>query len=239
MNKLFRTGCRIVLLFGFISIAALSSGCWRGVSREVLASVLLVQGDVAYQGTEEDPSTPLTLETNPGPRSVLRTSGTGRADIALVPGALLQMSAASELRIEELRVAKDGNETEDGMRERAARVRLNRGSIRIVIDRKDESDLHFAVATGDVTLNANESCVWYVRVADGKTRVTCARGKAYARIGSSKPTIVEAGYFAEWPAGSVGVAGEDAAAQIDFRAALEAEQRLRQLQHERLNRRPF
>jgi hypothetical protein len=237
MNKLFRMDGRAALLLGLASAAALSSGCWRGVSREVLATVLSVQGDVVYQGAEQRFSTPLTLETNAGAGSVLRTSGTGQADLALIPGALLHISGDSEVRIEELRLTKDGNETEDGMRERAARLKLNRGVINLVVDRTDAADLRFVVATGEVTLNADESCVWRVSVADGKTRVTCARGKAYARTGSSKPTIVEAGYFEEWPAGLVGVASENA--QIDLSAALEAEHRLRQLQQERVNRRPF
>jgi hypothetical protein len=239
MNKLFRMDCRAVLLFGVAATAALSSGCWRGVSREVLATVLSVQGDVVYQGAEQHSSTPLTLETNAGSGSVLRTSGSGQADLALIPGALLHISGESEVRIEELGLTKDGNETEDGMRARAARLRLNRGMITLVVDRTDAADLRFVVATGDVTLNADQSCVWCVRVAENKTRVTCVRGKAYARTGSSKQTIVQAGYFEEWPAGLVGVASKNAGAQIDLRAALEAQQRLRQRQQERRNRRPF
>jgi FecR protein len=237
MNKLFRMDGRAALLLGLASTAALSSGCWRGFSREVLATVLSVQGDVVYQDIEQPSSTPLTLETNAGSRSVLRTSETGQADLALIPGALLHISGDSEVRIEELRLTKDGNETEDGMRERAARLRLNRGMITLVVDRTDAADLRFVVATGDVTLNADQSCVWRVSVAAGKTRVTCARGKAHARTASSKPTIVEAGYFEEWPAGLAGVASANA--RNDLSAALEAEQRLRQLQQKRLNRRPF
>lgn len=239
MNKLFHTGCRIVLLFGLVSIAALSSGCWRGVSREVLASVLLVQGDVVYQGTVEDPSTPLTLETNPSARSVLRTSGTGRADLALVPGALLHISGDSEVRIEELRLTKDGNETEDGMRERAARVRLNRGSVSIVFDRRDESDVRFAIVTPDATITVDSDCVCRVAVAKGQTRLTCARGKAYARAEGAETAVVKAGYFGEWPNGTTATAAEDPRAQIDVAEAIEAERTLRELQAVQSKRRPF
>ena len=238
MNKLFSTEGHTVLLFGLISVAALSSGCWRGVSRQVLATVLSFHGDVAYQGSEQERSQPLTLETNPGSGSVLRTSGGGRADLALIPGALLHISSNSEVRIEELRLTKDGNETEDGMRERTARVSLKRGSVTIVVERRDESELRFAIGTIAGKLSADQDCVCQVHLDNGHGRVTCVRGKAYAAGTNSEPTTIKEGYFQKWPGGAIAPAEEDARAQADVADTLEAARVLQQLQLAQVNRRP-
>jgi hypothetical protein len=239
MNKLLSAGFRTVLLFGLISVAALSSGCWRGVSRQVLATVLAFDGDVAYQGSEQAPSQPVTLETSPGSGSVLRTSSGGRAELVLVPGALLHIASNSEVRMEELRLTKDGNETEDGMRERAARISLGHGSVSIVFERRDESEMRFAIVTPNATINVDSDCVFHVAVEKGRTRLTCARGKAYAQTGGAETSVVKAGYFGEWPNGTAATAAEDPRAQIDVADAFEAERILRELQREQSKRRPF
>ena len=205
----------------------------------MLATVLALQGEVVCQTSEQTAANPLRLGANPGSGTILRTSSDGRADLVLVPGALLQISGDSEVRIEQLLLTKDGNETEDGMRERVARVSLNRGSLTVVFNREDASELRFTVATVGVTLSADDNCVWRVRVEGGKTRMTCARGKASVSTGGSEPAVINAGYFCEWPGGAVRLATDDARAKRDLSEALDAEQRLRQLQQARLNRRPF
>ena len=230
---------RAAFLICVVSSAALMTGCWTGVSRQVLATVLSVQGEVVYQMEGRDRFGSLTLQTNPGPGSLLRTAADAQANLALVPGALLQISGNSELKIEELLLGKDGNETQDGMRKRAARVRLNRGSIDIVYERRDESELRFSVSTLAVTISADEDCVCQVRVQNEKTRVTCVRGKAYASTGNSEPSIIKAGYFQEWPSGAIASAADDARAQIDVTDAVKAERDLQELQSRRLDRPPF
>ena len=112
-------------------------------------------------------------------------------------------------------VNKDGNETEDGMRKRAARIRLNAGSITAVFERRDASELRFAIAVPRITVNADDSSVCHFRVAGDQTRVTCARGKAYVSTGSSEPVTLKAGYLQQWPNGSAVAASEDATGQRD------------------------
>ena len=230
---------RAAFLSCLVSTAALMTGCWEGVSRQVLGTVLSVRGEVVYQKDKEAGFHSLTLQANPGPGSVLRTGSEGRANLALVPGALVQVSGNSELKIEELRLTKEGNETADGMRKRTARVRLNRGSVNIVFERRDTSELRFAFSTRDVTISADEDCVCRVSVQNESTRVTCVRGKAYAWAGNSEPSIVKAGYSQEWPPGLMTIAADDARAQTDVTDALEAERELRQLQDKQTDRLPF
>jgi hypothetical protein len=230
---------RAAFLVCVISSAALMTGCWAGVSRQVLATVLSVRGEVVYQMDGRDRVRSLTLQTNPGPGSLLRTAGDARAHLELVPGALVQISGNSELKIEELLLRKDGNETGAGMRKRTARVRLNRGSINIVFERRDESELRFTVGTRDVTISADGDCVSQVRVESEKTRLTCVYGRAYAWTGNPEPSIVKAGYFQEWPSGSMTIAANDMRGQIDVTEALDARRELEELQLGQLNRPPF
>jgi len=230
---------RAAFLFCLGSCVALMTGCRGGVSRQVLARVLSVQGEVVYQMDGRDRFRSLTLETNPGPGSLLQTAGDAQANFALVPGALVQISGNSELKIEELLLRKDGNETEDGMRKRTARVRLNRGSINIVFEQRDESEIRFTVGTPQVIISLYEDCVSQIRVENATTRVTCARGEVYVWTANPKPSVVKAGYFQEWPSGVTAASADDVRGQIDVTEALEAERELQELQLRRLNRPTF
>jgi hypothetical protein len=209
------------------------------VSRSVLATVLSNQGEVVYQKSEQEKAEPLASKTNPGSGSVLRTSHDAEVNLALLPGALVHISGDSEVRIEELLLGKDGNETEDGVRNRTARVELNRGNISVVFERRDDSDSRFAIVTPGVIITANEDCVCHLQVDNGKTRVTCARGKLYGAASAAEAVTIKAGYFQEWPGGQTRAATDEAVAQGDVADALEAEVALQQLQRERLKRRPF
>lgn len=226
-------------LFCLSCCAALLSGCWSGVSRHVLATVLETRGEVAYQARNANRFTSLTTEAKPGAGSVLRTAPDAQVSLSLLPGALVQLSGNSDLRIEELLLTKDGNETEDGMRKRAARVRLNHGSATVVFERRDDSEVRFTVATLAVTVTANEDCVCQINVESAKTLIACARGKVYATAGGAEPAIVKAGYYQEWPGGTTRAAENDARAQAAIADSLAAEQALRALAREQIKRRAF
>ena len=59
----------------------------------------------------------------------VRTSDGASINLALIPGAFVQLSGNSEIKIEDLSLTKDGNETAGGMLDRRARIRLNRGRL--------------------------------------------------------------------------------------------------------------
>src|SRR6266851_9349331 len=87
------------------------SGCWEGMSRQVVATILSRRGQIVYSSKEGGGFEPVSPETKLGAGSTLRTSTDGEINIALIPGALAQISDNSELKIEELELTKDGNET--------------------------------------------------------------------------------------------------------------------------------
>ena len=232
---------RVVPIFSLAVFCASLTGCWQGVSRGVLATVLFVRGQ-AVCGTEgRNDFHPITSQTNPGAGRILRTFDDARVDLALLPGALVQIPGNSELKIEELSLTKDGNETGDGISKRIVRVQLNRGKIIALFRGSNESATRFTISTRQATISSDQNCLFQVQAEDIKTRLTCARGKVYASQGDHQMSVIEAGYFQECPSnGSAAMStADDARGQIDVTDALEAERELRQLQPEQRARRPF
>ena len=116
---------RVVLIFSFAVACVSLSGCWQGMTREVLATVLSVRGEAAWAMEGRNDVRPITSQTKFGTGSIVRTFQDAQIDMTLVPGALARISSNSELKIEKLRLSKDGNETEDGMRSRVVGCRVN------------------------------------------------------------------------------------------------------------------
>src|SRR6266487_3342566 len=155
---------------------ALASGCWQGVTREVVAIVLSVRGETGYGIEGQSEFYPITSQTNPGAGRILRTFDGAQVDLALLPGALVRLSGNSEIKIEELSLTKDGNETGEGIGKRVVRMQLNRGKIIALFQQSDESGARFAIGAGQVTISGDQKCLFQIQVEDTKTRLTCVRG---------------------------------------------------------------
>lgn len=162
-------------------------------------------------------------------------------DLGLIAGALAQMSSNSEIKIEELKISKDGNQTRGGMRSRSGRIRLSRGTITVLFSESDKSTSQFAITTPAVTVTPDSDCLFRVQRDDTTTRVTCVQGKVHAAIGVQPAMAIGTGYFQQWPSTRPEpvAASEDAAAQIDITNSLEIETQLRELGAGWRNRRPF
>ncbi len=231
---------RVVPIFFFAIFCAPLTGCWQGVSREVLATVLSVRGEAVWAMEGRNDFRPIKSQTKFGAGSIARTFQDAQIDVSLVPGSLAQISGNSEIKIEELRLTKDGNETDDGMRSRIVRVQLNRGKISILFQRRDQSEMRFTIGTRHATISADGNCLFQIQVEDAKTRLTCVRGNVYVSQANHQ-TVMDAGYFQEWPSDRSAAisAVDDARGQIDITDTLEAERDLQKLQSEQQLRRPF
>jgi hypothetical protein len=172
---------------------------------------------------------------------IVRSSEGASLDVQLVPGALARLSAGSEMTIEELKVVKDGNDTADGMRNRSARVRLNRGKILILFSRSSRGGLQVAVSTNQVTATPDSDCLFSVWTDGARTRVTCARDKVSASDGAQSRVAINAGFFQNWPqtAPKPLQAAGNADAQLDIREAIEAERQVLDEASALQNHRPF
>ena len=220
----------------------LANGCWKGVGRATTAAaVLSVQGRVIFWNAEQNNFQPVTLNSRIHDGDTVRTSDGALMDLALIPAALTHVSANSEIKIEELRLTKDGNQTDGGMRDRSARIRLGEGSITILFSKTDQSASHFSIDAPQVRISADSDCLFRAETNDTRTRVTCGRGKIYAAAGARAPVTITAGYFQQWPSARPGPlsAADDAIGQIDITESLEIGHQLRKLQFDWQNRRPF
>ena len=228
---------RRACLFSFVLLlGGLLTGCWEGISRQVLATVLSLHGEVVYLSKGSTNFRPANSQAKLSAGAVLKTSSGARANLVLIPGALAQVSGDSELKINELKLRKDGNETGDAMRERIARVELRRGGMVVLF----EGVARFTIETREATIRVLPSCLLRLDVDESGTRATCVSGKFYATPKNGQVVEVDAGYFREWPSerGAVS-ATEDRRGQTDTTATLEAARELQELAVAQRYRLPF
>jgi len=218
-----------------------ATGCSKGISRGTAATVLFVKGTVVFGSAEQNNFQPVTLKSRIHDGNIVRTRDGASIDLALIPAAFAQVSGNSEIKIEELRIVKDGNQTDDGMRDRSARIRLSRGKITILFSRNDKSASQFSIRSRQVMISGDSDCLFRVQTDDTRTRITCVRGEIYACTGAQPPVTIGAGYFQQWPSTHPEpvAAADDETAQIDITDSLEIGNRWRELRAGWQNRRPF
>lgn len=227
---------RACLFSSVLLLGGLLTGCWEGISRQVLATVLSLHGEVVYLSKGSTNFRPVNSQAKLSAGAVLKTSSGAQIDLVLIPGALGQVSGDSELKIDELSLTKDGNETGDAMRERIARIELRRGGMVVLF----EGVAHFTIQTREATIRVLPSCLLRLDVDESEVRATCVRGKFYATPQNGQIVAVDAGYFREWPSerGAVSAA-EDRRGQTDTTATLEAARELQELAAAQRDRLPF
>src|SRR5207237_6759334 len=79
--------------------AFLLSGCWEGMSRQVVATILSLRGQIVYSSKEGGNFEPISSETKLGAGSTVRTPIDGAINLALISGALTHISCDSELKV--------------------------------------------------------------------------------------------------------------------------------------------
>ncbi len=230
-------------LFG--SVLALcflfGNGCSKGITRETAATVFFVKGDVVFGSAERNQFQPVTPRSRIRGRDTVRTSDGASINLALVPGAFVQLSGNSAIKIEELRLTKDGNETAAAMLDRSARIQLNRGKVSILFSRPDRSASYLAVTTSQSTITPDSDCLFSVWTDGTTTRATCGRGEVIASGDGQSTVKIAAGYFYQWPtaANEPVAATAEGGAQMDIRTSLEAEKELLDQAARWQNRRVF
>jgi hypothetical protein len=205
-----------------------ATGCFKGVTRATVATVFFVRGNVVFGNAERNHFQSVTSKSKIHAGDTVRTSNGASINLALIPGAFVQVPENSEIEIEDLRVTKDGNETAGGMLDRRARIRLKHGKIVSLFSRSDTSGSHFDVTTSQVTLTPESDCLFSVWTDGTTSRAACGRGEVSASADAQPPVRIAAGYFSQWPTASKepNAATADAGAQMDIKAALDVEPEL-------------
>jgi hypothetical protein len=211
-----------------LCVCLLGNGCSKGITRSTVTVVLFARGNVVFGNAERNDFQPVTPKSKIHAGDVVRTSDGASINLGLIPGAFIQLSENSEIKIEDLTLTKDGNDTAERMLDRRARIRLNRGRIVTLFKQSDGTASDFGVTTAQVTLKPESDCLFSVWT-DGRTsRVTCVRGEVSAHADAQPPLKIAAGYFSQWPTASKEpiVASADANAQMDIKTALGVEPEL-------------
>src|SRR5215467_10770032 len=165
---------RLSVLAIYIALGSLlANGCSKGITRATAATVLSLKGRVIVGNAERNDFRPVTLKSRIHDGDSVRSARDASIDLALIPGALARLPGDSEIKIDELSITKDGNETAGGMRDRLARIRLIRGKIVIVFSPGDTSASHFAINVGQLTITPDSDCLFSVWTDSKTTRVTC------------------------------------------------------------------
>ena len=223
---LFR-GLRIVLL----GVAIAQGGCWEGITRNALATVLSTEGTTVIRPSGRGQSSPLLPGAHPGGGAIIQTSASSRAALEILPNILLQLDHDTGIEIVRIEVTKDGNETGNDMRARHAAVRLLAGRA-FVSHVWGEASSGFTVVTPHGELVTNSNSLYCVESDEHKTRVTCVTGTVrFQPSDGSAAMAIRGGFLAEWPSPTPGViaAETDARAQEDLQETLDAERNLRRL----------
>ena len=206
----------------------LGNGCSKGITRATAATVFFVRGNVVFGNAERNDFQPVTSKSKIYVGDIVRTSAGASINLALIPGAFVQLAENSEIKIEELRLTKDGNETSGGMLDRRAWIRLNRGRIVCSFNQSDKTASDFGITTGQITLRPASDCLFSIWTDGTTSRATCERGEVIAVADAQPPLKIAAGYFSQWPTASKEpiAASADAQAQMDVTTALGVEPEL-------------
>lgn len=211
-----------------ICVCLLGNGCSKEITRSTVTVVFVVRGNVVFGNAERNDFQPVTPKSKIHAGDVVRTLDGGSINLGLIPGAFIQLPANSEVKIEDLRLTKDGNDTAERVLDRRGWIRLNRGKIVTLFKQSDRTASDFGITTGQITLKPDSDCLFSVWTDGTTTRVTCTRGEVSAAPNGQPPLKIGAGYFSQWPTTSKApiAATSDASAQMDIKTTLEVEPEL-------------
>src|SRR5262245_27628470 len=154
---------RLPLLVLSLSLSLLlASSCSKRICRATAAAVFSVKGRVVFGNAERNDFQPVTLKSRIHGGDAVRSSDGAWIDFALIPAALARLSGDSEIKIDELSITKDGNQTAGGMRDRTARIRLSQGRFIVLFTPTDLSPSQFAVSTNQLTIKPGSDCLFSV-----------------------------------------------------------------------------
>ena len=220
-------------LASFSSVLALcacllANGCSKGITRSTVAIVFSVKGNVVFGSAERNNFQQVTPKSRIQAGDIVRTSDGASINLALIAGAFVQLAGNSEIKIEDLRLTKDGNDTAERMLSRRAWIRLNRGRIVCSFSQSDKTASDFGITTSQLTVRPASDCLFSIWTDGTTSRATCERGEVNASVDTQPPLKIAAGYFCQWPTASKEpiAASTDPRAQIDITTALGIEPEL-------------
>lgn len=224
------------LLVGLVSLL----GCGEHALRGVKGPVLETRGTVFVSSTGSGQESG-RLRDRPSVQAgdVIETGDDGQAAFALLPGALVLIEPGSKLRIEELKLGKNGFASAEGMT-RLCKVKLDRGVLYALVQWESEPPA-WKVTTAHGRLASGPAGICRIETDSVKTRIISARGDfTFVEQPSRHVSPVGAGYAHEWPlpAHDAFPAELDQQTLRDVQRTRDVEQKLLELQ-QRLQLTPY
>jgi hypothetical protein len=212
----------------FAAVVLLSS-CGEGITRSVSATILDTRGTVRVRNSPDAQFASAEPGLAFGAGAFVQTGEAAQADLALLPNTLARILSRTDLRLDSLKLSKDGNETGDAMIARRAEISLAEGAVFLRHRRPPGSFGTLLVKTSQASITADSDCLIYIETNPQRLRVICIRGLVdIAPTTGQKAFSAPAGSVAESSsqASSVVEAATDAAAQETVSDAISAEREL-------------
>jgi hypothetical protein len=202
-------------------------GCSQGRGHEVLAAALAIQGKVFCGKIARDNFRAMSPGTLVGAGESIRVPKGAQLDIALLPGLLLRVSGDSEFVIGELKLTKDGNETEGLMVYRSAHVQFSRGQATLSFQLPQGSVGEVTVGTSHAAIRSEVDSLFRIETDNDSTRAVCVRGEIHAVDTSAHPSVIKQGSLQNWGMRrATPMARADAPLQTEIDGALRTEAEL-------------
>ena len=219
-----------------VSVSFLLVGCGPPSDQPVLGSVFQVEGSgaVASKAAPLKPR-PLTRDEKLSPGDEVRLERESVAVLCLTPGIYLRCLGETHIRIEQLSVAKDGDETGNAMYMRRAAIRLESGRVHVFLPSAGPSRASLKITSDRGTVSTKAGSLASIAFSADAQRVLCARGDLAWTEPSTLSMNIAAGYFLERRsdanAGAVPrLAADDPAAQGEIMALLDSAQAIADLE---------
>lgn len=180
-------------------------GCRQGVSREVFGSVLAARGNITCVDRDGGIARAVRVNSRFAAGAIIRTDANSSVDLELVPGIRLRLGERSELQVEQLQLAKDGNETRGGMLNRTAVVALRFGRATADFEETESPAGQLVITASGIAIRTKPGSVVQVQSDGAIALLTNADGETYAGQ-PDKMTKIEPEWFARWSAGIFRVA---------------------------------
>lgn len=203
--------------------------CSVEVTRDAEAVVLEAEAGAALE--KSGGSEPLQRDARVRVGEVLSTSSNAQLAVSLLPGALAEIAGETHLRMDKLRVTKNGVRVEEAMR-REIHVTLLNGSLSGCVEFETEQS-PVSVASPGGELSVLSPALFRVEAGGERTRVICARGSVQFRPSDGSAALTITGpAVREWPSppGEAIPAAFDAAATKEIENLQELERKLLGLQ---------
>jgi hypothetical protein len=173
-----------------------------------------------------DRSRPLSARGSFAAGEEIRVPAESSVALCLIPGIYLRCIGPARVKIDDLRVYKDGDETGNSMNMRRGAIRLGDGRFHVFLPRDGSARAELKIETEVGTLIANPGALLSVTHTSESIRVLCVRGVVNWDTRTPGASIA-AGYYCERKFASLAEApvlpaSEDSAAQAEVMAALDS-----------------